>query len=102
MPTAIVSSLVAGAFVIWGFTRLRRSRLAAYEMWEHAVFIQIFFVQVFVFIQTQFGACIGFLIDLLLLISLRFMIARERELDRDPAETEKKEPEPALARPVPA
>jgi len=97
----IISSFVAGAFVILGLVRLRRSRLAAYRMWDHAVMIQIFFVQVFVFIQSQFGACLGFLVDLLLLVSLRFMIGRERELERDPAEAEEKK-EPALARPVPA
>jgi hypothetical protein len=96
----IVSSIVAGVFVLWGLVRLRRSRLAAYAMWDHALIVEIFFVQVFVFIQTQFGACIGFLISLLLLISIRFMAARERELMREPGAPE--ESEPALARPLPA
>ena len=96
----IVSSIVAGVFVLWGLVRLRRSRLAAYAMWDHALIVEIFFVQVFVFIQTQFGACIGFLISLLLLISIRFMAARERELMREPGGPE--ESEPALARPLPA
>jgi hypothetical protein len=95
----IVSSIVADVFILWGLVRLRKSRLAAYAMWDHALMVEIFFVQVFVFIQTQFAACFGFLIDLLLLISIRFMAARERELVQD---EDAPESEPALARAVPA
>jgi hypothetical protein len=96
----IVSSIVADALILWGFVRLRRSRLAAYTMWDHAMMVEIFFVQVFVFIQTEFAACLGFLIDLLLLVSIRFMAARERELMREDDTPE--QPEPALAPAVPA
>jgi hypothetical protein len=96
----IVASFVAGGMVLWGIARLRRSRLAAYTMWDHAVLVDIFFVQVFAFIQTQFGACLGFLLDIVLLVSIRFMAARERELMREPAAPN--EPEPALAPAVPA
>jgi hypothetical protein len=96
----IVSSFVAGLLVLWGLVRLRRSRLAAYTMWDHALLVDIFFVQVFAFIQTQFGACLGFVVDVVLLVSIRFMAARERELMLD-AEVEG-DPEPAVARPVPA
>jgi len=95
----LLSEMVSGFFVIWGLVRLRRSRVAAYVMFERALLVSIFFTQVFVFIQSQFGACIGFLIDLLLLITIRFMLARERELEAlGPAPMER---EP-LARPVPA
>jgi hypothetical protein len=77
----LVSSFAAGVLVLWGLFRLRRSRLAAYRMFERALLVDIFFTQVFVFIQSEFGACIGFLIDLLLLVTVRFMIERERELE---------------------
>jgi hypothetical protein len=96
----IVGSFVAGGLVLWGLFRLRRSRLAAYTMWDHALLVDIFFVQVFAFLQTQFGACLGFLLDIVLLVSIRFMAARERELMRDAGTVE--EQEPALARPVSA
>src|SRR5262249_42573438 len=86
--------------VLWGIARLRRSRLAAYMMWDHALLVDIFFVQVFAFIQSQFGACLGFVLDIVLLISIRFMAARERELAR--ATTTPEELEPALAPAVPA
>jgi hypothetical protein len=96
----IVASFVAGLLVVWGFVRLRRSRLGAYVMWDHAVMVDIFFVQVFAFIQSQFGACLGFVLDIVLLVSVRFMAAREREQMRSSEEEEK--PEPTVARPVPA
>jgi hypothetical protein len=96
----IVAEIVSGLFVIWGLVLLHRSRVAAYVMFERALLVSIFFTQVFVFIQSQFGACIGFLIDLLLLITIRFMLARERELEVRSAASDGQEP--ALARPVPA
>jgi hypothetical protein len=96
----IAFSIISGLFVIWGVARLRRSRLAAYAMFERALFISLFFTQVFVFIQSQFGACTGFLIDLLLLITVRFMAGRERELEAEAVEPGKREP--AHASPVPA
>jgi hypothetical protein len=96
----IVGSLTVGGLVLWGLLRLRRSRLAAYTMWDHALLVDIFFVQVFAFIQSQFGACVGFVIDVVLLVSVRFMAARERELMLEGEDEE--DQEPALARPVPA
>jgi hypothetical protein len=96
----IVSTLIAGMFVLWGLVRLRHSRLAAYAMWDRALLVELFFVQVFVFLQTQFAACIGFVVTLVLLITLRFMERSERELMREREGSEKAEP--ALARPVPA
>jgi hypothetical protein len=84
---------VAGAFVVWGFVRLGRSRIAAFEMFERALLVSILFTQVFAFIESQFAAVIGLLVDLLLLYTVRFMLEREREaelraesapLDREP------------------
>lgn len=94
----LVSSLVSGGFVIWGLVRLRSSRLAAYTMFERALLVDLFFSQVFVFIQSQFSACVGFLIDLLLLVTVRFMIDQERERAGLPAEEE----ETPFAAPLPA
>jgi len=44
----IVASFVAGGLVLWGLLRLRRSRLAAYTMWDHALLVDIFAVLVLV------------------------------------------------------
>ena len=95
----IVSTLVSGMLVLWGLVRLRRSRLAAYAMWDRALLVELFFVQVFVFLQDQFAACIGFVVTLLLLITLRFMERSERMHERQKRE---KAAEPTLAPPVPA
>jgi hypothetical protein len=95
---SIAAELVAGAFVVWGLVLIRRSRVAAYAMFERALLVALFFGQVFLFIQSQFGACVGFVIDVLLLITIRFMLAREREL----AEDGSTEVPGTLASPLPA
>jgi hypothetical protein len=75
-----VTSLISGALVIAGLVALRfRSRVTAYRLFEWALLISIFLTQVFAFIQSQFGACAGFVIDVLLLITIRFLLQSERE-----------------------
>jgi hypothetical protein len=97
----LASSVVSGVFVVWGLIRLRRhSRLAAYEMFERALLISLFLTQVFVFLESQFGACVGFLFSVLLLITVRFMQRSERELEL--AATATKDGRAALAQPLPA
>ena len=91
----LISSVVAGLLVVWGLFLMRRSRLRAYEMFERALLISLFLSEVFAFIQSQFGAAFGFIVDLLLFITVRYMIERERELEHRHAEAPR--PEPALA-----
>ncbi len=81
----LISSCVAGLLAAWGIVLMRRSRLAAYEMFERALLVSLFITQVFVFIESQFGAVFGFLVDLVLFVTVRYMLARERELERRPA-----------------
>ena len=73
-----LSSLSSAIFVLAGMVLLRKSRLAAFMMFERAILISIFLTQVFVFYEEQFGGLIGLAIDLLILIALRFMIEMER------------------------
>ena len=94
----IVFSIIGGLFVVGGLIRIRRSRLAAYAMFERALLVSLFFTQVFVFLQSQFGACIGFLVDVLLLVTVRFM--QERELEAGDGAPE--EAGAAVAPPLPA
>jgi ABC-type multidrug transport system fused ATPase/permease subunit len=97
----LASSVVSGVFVVWGLIQLRRhSRLAAYEMFERALLISLFLTQVFVFLESQFGACVGFLFSVLLLITIRFMQRSERELELAAARTT--DGRAALAQPLPA
>ncbi len=49
----------------------------------------------FAFIQSQFGAVLGLLVDVLLFYTVRYMLAREREL-------EETSPQRSVGAPVPA
>lgn len=75
----LASSLFAGAFVLWGVLRLRRSRLTAFINFERSILVSIFLTQVFVFYQEQFHALLGLAFNLVVLVALRYMISRERE-----------------------
>ncbi|MEJ7618642.1 MAG: hypothetical protein WKF30_17115 [Pyrinomonadaceae bacterium] len=74
----LASSLFAGAFVLWGVLRLRRSRLRAFVNFERSILVSIFLTQVFVFYQEQLHALVGLAFNLAVLVALRYMINRER------------------------
>ncbi|MBA2341294.1 MAG: hypothetical protein H0V88_12935 [Pyrinomonadaceae bacterium] len=73
----IVSSLLSGAFVLWGVMQMRRSRLSSYRAFKRSVLVSIFFTQVFAFYQEQFSALLGLLLNIAILVALQFMIDRE-------------------------
>lgn len=96
----MVSSVVAGLLVIWGVVRLRRyGRLEAYRMFERALLVQIFVGQVFSFVESQFSAVFGLAVDILLLITVRYMIKAERQIQRD-APIPTRSPRPAAESPA--
>ncbi len=72
-----VSELVSGCFVLAGVVLIRKSRIIALQMFRRSIMISIFFTQVFVFYEAQFGALIGLVMDLLILAALQFMIEGE-------------------------
>jgi hypothetical protein len=74
----IVSSLIAGALIFWGAFWIRRSRVRAYEYFRASVLVNLFLTEIFIFAREQFGALIGFSVNILLLVALNYMIARER------------------------
>ena len=74
----IISTLLSAVFVIMGIIRIRRSKLFAYRMFERSVLVSIFLTQVFVFYQEQFYALVGLVFNILVLVTLRFVIGRER------------------------
>jgi len=74
----IAFSVVACALVGLGLIALRREgRLAAYRWFDYALMVEIFFTEVFAFLENQFGAVFGLLFDLALLLTLRAMIHAE-------------------------
>jgi hypothetical protein len=74
----IVFSIVACVLVVMGLIALRQQgRLAAYRWFDYALMVEIFFTEVFAFLENQFGAVFGLLFDLALLLTLRAMIHAE-------------------------
>ena len=73
----IVSNAVSASLVIVGVVRLPVSRLAAFLFFRRSVLISIFLTQVFSFYREQFWAVIGLGINILVWITLRYMISRE-------------------------
>lgn len=71
-------SLLSAFFVLRGVFTLRRSRLFAYRMFERSILVSIFLSQVFAFYKEQFSALAGLLLNIVILLALRFMIEREK------------------------
>jgi len=74
----MISSLASAILLLWGVLKLRKSRLKAFRLFERSILISIFFTQVFIFYEEEFGALVGLAIDLLMLMAIRFMIEREQ------------------------
>jgi hypothetical protein len=74
------SSTIAGALVAYGVWRLHRgSRLDAYRLFDRAVLVQIFFGRFFSFVESQFGAVFGLAVDILLLVTVRYLLQLEQQ-----------------------
>ncbi len=73
----LVSSVISGFFILLGVLYLRRSKLAAYKMFERAMLVNILLSQVFLFTINQLGAITGLIFSLLVLSALRFLIDGE-------------------------
>ena len=86
----ITSSLLASVQTWIGIVKLKTSsRLAAYRWFDHALLLQVFITEVFAFLQNQFGAVFGLLLNVALLLVLRTMIHAEHRmalLSDDPLE----------------
>ncbi len=81
----MISSTCSAIFVIVGIITLRRSPIRAYEYFRTSVLITILLTEFFVFLQAQFAALPGFVINLLILSVLGELIEQERELATGPA-----------------
>jgi hypothetical protein len=73
----LASSAAAGVFTLLGVMRIRRSRLAAFAMFERSALISIFLTQFFSFYKEQFSALAGLLLNVLILIAVRFVMEQE-------------------------
>ncbi len=76
----VLSTLVAATFAITGLVHfVRGNRKAAFAMFERALLISIFLIQVFAFAHAQFAAVIGLIIDLALFLAVREILSQELE-----------------------
>jgi hypothetical protein len=76
---SLASSSTSAALVVVGLLRLRlHRRVAAYRMFTYALLVAIFVTRVFAFVESQFGAVFGLAVDLLLLVTVRYMTEQER------------------------
>ncbi|MDD5556593.1 MAG: hypothetical protein PHN82_04990 [bacterium] len=82
---SLAASALSAVFIVLGVVRLRRSRLAAYEMFKKALLVSIFFSRVFAFYEHQFQAFYGLVADILLLLAINYLIAEEKEMPPEPA-----------------
>jgi hypothetical protein len=70
---------VTGVLVIIGMLTLPRSRLRAYAMFRLAILVSIFLTQVFSFYRQQFVALVGLVMDVIILVALRYLVSHEHE-----------------------
>lgn len=73
----LITSAIAGVFAILGAIKLLTSRLEAFELFRRAILINLLLTEFFIFSRIQFGAIPGFLVNLVLLLALRYAIAEE-------------------------
>jgi hypothetical protein len=78
--TTLVGTLVAGGFTLAGVAQIPRSRRMAYRSFETALLIDLLLVQPFTLLDTGFAGLTQVIIDLGLLLALRYMQAEERAL----------------------
>jgi hypothetical protein len=76
----LLSSLVAGGFVIAGVLKIRSSRIKAYELFSQSLLVDIFVTQFFSFYINQFHTLFILLINVVLYFALRFLIRQEQRL----------------------
>jgi small basic protein len=89
------SDVIACGFALFGVARLRSSRLQAYRWFERALLQTVFVTGVFAFLESQFGAAVGLLINIAVLLTVRVMI--NAELRRSLLRKEAAAPIPAAA-----
>jgi hypothetical protein len=76
--TLVSSAIVAALYSVGIYKLIRRARLEAYQWFDWGLLVSIFVVQVFDFADRELGAVATLFVNLLLLVTLRAMIAEER------------------------
>lgn len=69
--------MLSAVLVLFGAINSYRSRLTACNMIERSILVSIFLTQAFIFYQQQFIALLGLNFNLLIWMTLRYMIYKE-------------------------
>lgn len=75
----VLFSGISSFFAVKGLYQVNLSRLKAYQSFKLSLLISIFLTQFFVFYQLQFFALIGFGINILMLLTVQYMITKETQ-----------------------
>lgn len=75
----LLGETIAGIFVIFGVFKIRSSKIKAYSLFKVSILISLLVVQPFSFYQDQLNAVGGVMLDLLVLITLNYMINKENK-----------------------
>ena len=73
-----ISTWFSAFFVFAGIIMIRKKRLVAFHMFEHAILISILLTQFFAFYRAQLGALTGLFLNLIVWMCLRRAIAIEK------------------------
>ncbi|MCQ8903459.1 MAG: hypothetical protein NQU42_05140 [Methanothrix sp.] len=77
----LLAATVSSILVLSGVLMIRRNRLAAYYRFKNAMLVQILLVQTFAFYRDQLSALTALAINIVILLTLRYMIAQESSAD---------------------
>lgn len=76
----LISTLLSILFLLIGISRIYISRLSAYIMFKRSILISILLTQVFVFYYSPVRAMTTLLFNIIILITLNYLIETESEL----------------------
>ena len=79
----LVSAMAAGGFVLLGGILIKRSRIKAYQMFKYALLISIFLTQFFRFYSEQLSAVVGLFVNIIVLVTLQYMIDEEDRINKN-------------------
>jgi hypothetical protein len=77
----LISTLVAGVFVVIGLSWLAGSRVRAFEWFRRATLVNLLLTEFFIFSRVQFGAMPSFVFNLILLVVINAVIDQEQHHD---------------------
>ncbi len=88
----VLAAALSNGMIVIGVMRLRVSRLVAYRWFKRSILVSIFLVQFFSFYREELIAVLFLLVDVTLLVTLDFVITRERSAHGAPPTAAASEP----------